>query len=98
MFADISTLASLTNIGTLFAFVLVCLGVVRLRKSAPDDERPFRVPLVPWLPLLGISMCGLLMLSLPALTWVRFFVWMAIGLGIYLAYGARHSRLRQDQG
>ena len=97
MFADISTLASLTNIGTLFAFVLVCLGVVRLRRTAPDHARPFRVPLVPWLPILGVGMCALLMLSLPALTWVRFVVWMAIGLAIYFAYVVRHSQLQHKQ-
>ena len=94
MFADIGTLADLTNIGTLFAFILVCVGVCVLRRTAPDRPRPFRVPLVPWLPAIGVLMCAALMLSLTVLTWMRFFIWLAIGLGIYFGYGIRHSRLR----
>lgn len=94
MFADIGTLADLTNIGTLFAFILVCIGVCVLRRTAPDRPRPFRVPLVPWLPALGVLMCAALMLSLTVLTWMRFFGWLAIGLVIYFGYGARHSRLQ----
>ena len=97
MFADIGTLADLTNIGTLFAFILVCIGVCALRRSSPERERPFRVPLVPLLPILGVLMCGVLMLSLPVLTWVRFFVWLVIGLTIYFSYGARHSRLQHGE-
>ncbi len=97
MFADIGTLADLTNIGTLFAFVLVCIGVCRLRKTSPERERPFRVPLVPVLPFIGVGMCGVLMLSLPLLTWARFFIWLAIGLAIYFLYGVRHSRLQHGQ-
>ena len=96
MIADIGTLADLTNIGTLFAFILVCIGVCRLRRTSPDRPRPFRVPLVPVLPLIGVVLCGALMLSLPVLTWVRFFVWLAIGLVIYFSYGTRHSRLRLE--
>jgi APA family basic amino acid/polyamine antiporter len=97
MFVDIGTLGDLTNIGTLFAFVLVCLGVCTLRKTAPERPRPFRVPLVPLVPLIGVLMCGVLMLSLPVLTWVRFFVWLAIGLLIYFFYGVHHSRLRRGE-
>ncbi len=97
MFTDIGTLADLTNIGTLFAFILVCIGVCVLRRTARDRERPFRVPGVPVLPVLGVIMCAGLMLSLPVLTWLRFFIWLAIGLGIYFLYGAHHSRLRHDQ-
>ena len=95
MFTDIGTLADLTNIGTLFAFILVCIGVCVLRRTAPDRERPFRVPLVPWVPIIGVLMCATLMLSLTVLTWMRFFIWLAIGLAIYFCYGAYHSRLRK---
>ena len=91
--ADIGSLADLTNIGTLFAFILVCLGVNVLRRKAPERVRPFRVPLVPFFPILGVIMCVALMLSLPVLTWIRFVVWLAIGLVIYFFYGVRHSKL-----
>jgi basic amino acid/polyamine antiporter, APA family len=91
---DIGSLADLTNIGTLFAFILVCLGVNTLRKTAPDRPRPFRVPMVPVFPILGVILCFVLMLSLPLETWIRFFVWLIIGLAIYFLYGVRHSKLR----
>ncbi len=90
---DIGSLADLTNIGTLFAFVLVCIGVIILRRTQGTRVRPFRVPLVPWFPLLGVALCFVLMLSLPVETWIRFFVWLAVGLVIYFSYGARHSKL-----
>jgi APA family basic amino acid/polyamine antiporter len=95
MLTDIGSLADLTNIGTLFAFVLVCLGVVILRRKDANRPRPFRVPMVPLFPILGVIFCVALMLSLPILTWVRFFVWLALGLVIYFLYSVRHSRLRQ---
>jgi len=91
---DIGSLADLTNIGTLFAFILVCLGVNVLRKTAPERPRPFRAPFVPVFPILGVILCFLLMLSLPLETWLRFLVWLAIGLTIYFLYGVRHSKLR----
>jgi APA family basic amino acid/polyamine antiporter len=94
MVADIGSLADLTNIGTLFAFILVCLGVVVLRRTHASRPRPFRVPFVPVFPILGVIFCIALMLSLPVLTWIRFFVWLAIGLVIYFLYSVRHSRLR----
>ncbi len=94
MVTDIGSLADLTNIGTLFAFILVSLGVIALRRSAPERKRPFRVPLVPLFPLLGVLFCFVLMLSLPVLTWLRFLVWLGIGLIIYFSYGVRHSLLR----
>jgi APA family basic amino acid/polyamine antiporter len=94
MFTDIGSLADLTNIGTLFAFILVCCGVIVLRKKDPSRPRPFRVPLVPWFPVLGVIFCFALMLSLPIETWIRFFVWLALGLAIYFLYGVNHSRLR----
>src|SRR4051812_18116786 len=95
MLTDIGSLADLTNIGTLFAFILVCLGVLVLRKKDPNRRRPFRVPFVPIFPLLGVFFCGALMLSLPIETWVRFFGWLAIGLAIYFFYSIRHSRLQR---
>jgi APA family basic amino acid/polyamine antiporter len=99
-FTDIGSLADLTNIGTLFAFCLVCIGVIILRKTDPARRRPFRVPLVPLLPILGVIMCLALMLSLPILTWLRFVGWLAIGMVIYFVYSVRHSRLRHgvDEG
>src|SRR6195256_5390033 len=100
MFSDIGSLADLTNIGTLFAFILVCLGVIILRRTDAGRPRPFQVPLVPWFPILGVIFCIALMLSLPVLTWIRFFVWLVLGLGIYFGYSIRHSKLRHgaDEG
>ena len=86
-------LEEMVNIGTLFAFALVSGGVILLRRSRPDLKRGFRVPLVPLLPIAAILACGWLMLNLTALTWIRFLIWMAIGVVIYLLYGRRHSAL-----
>ncbi|MDE3178452.1 MAG: amino acid permease [Acidobacteriota bacterium] len=86
---DIGALADLSNIGTLFAFMLVALGVLVLRKKQPDRRRGFRVPWAPALPILSILCCLLLMVSLPVETWVRFVVWLIIGLAIYFTY-SRH--------
>ena len=97
MFTDIGALADLTNIGTLFAFALVCMGVIILRRTHATRPRPFRVPLVPLVPLLGVFFCFILMLSLPLLTWIRFFIWLAIGLLIYFFYGVSHSRLGRGE-
>lgn len=94
-FLDIGTVAELCNIGTLFAFCIVCGGVVVLRQTHPDMKRSFKCPLVPWIPLLGISCCAGLMLSLPKLTWIRFILWLIAGLTIYFFYGINHSRLKQ---
>jgi APA family basic amino acid/polyamine antiporter len=94
MITDIGSLADLTNIGTLFAFVLVCLGVIVLRRKDANRPRPFRVPMVPLFPLLGVLLCIVLMLSLPLETWGRFFIWLIIGLSIYFLYSVRHSKLR----
>ena len=88
---DIGTLADLSNIGTLFAFVLVSLGVLVLRKKQPDRRRSFRTPWVPLVPILAIVSCLILMASLPLETWIRFFVWLAIGLVIYMTYSRHHS-------
>ncbi|GGP69924.1 amino acid permease [Saccharothrix coeruleofusca] len=86
-------LEEMVNVGTLFAFVLVSAGVLVLRKTRPDLPRGFRVPLVPLVPILAIVACLWLMLNLTALTWVRFLVWMALGVVVYFAYSRRHSVL-----
>jgi APA family basic amino acid/polyamine antiporter len=96
--ANINEIVELTNIGTLFAFVLVCAGVIILRRTDPDRHRVFKTPLVPWVPLLGIAMCFYLMLGLPAITWIRFGIWLLIGLALYFTYGFWKSRLRGRQG
>lgn len=95
MLVSIGSLADLTNIGTLFAFALVCIGVIVLRRTDPNRPRPFRVPWVPLFPILGVFFCGALMLSLPLETWIRFFVWLGIGMLIYFFYGVRNSKLRR---
>src|ERR1700733_3118365 len=87
---DIDTFAELSNIGTLFAFIVVSAGVIMLRKTQPDRPRSFRTPLVPLVPILSIACCVLLMAGLPLLTWIRFFVWLVIGLAIYFLFGRRH--------
>ncbi len=92
----LSELAKLVNIGTLFAFVLVAIGVVVLRRKRPDLERAFRCPGVPWVPALSVLLSVYLMLNLPASTWVRFVVWMAVGVVVYFAYGRSHSRLATE--
>ena len=94
-FAPIGWVLELTNIGTLFAFALVALGIVVLRSTDPDRPRPFRTPWVPVLPIFSVLFCLYLMLSLPLLTWLRFGLWMAIGATIYFLYGVRHSRVRR---
>ncbi|RPH68468.1 MAG: amino acid permease [Myxococcaceae bacterium] len=93
MFVDINEAIEFTNIGTLFAFVLVSVGVIVLRRTDPDRPRPFRCPGVPYLPLLSIVSCGVLMAYLPFITWMRFLVWQVVGVLLYFLYGRRHSRL-----
>jgi APA family basic amino acid/polyamine antiporter len=92
-FVPLKDLVELVNIGTLFAFAIVSAGVIVLRRTRPDLPRPFRCPWVPWLPLASIAACVYLMTPLPAATWIRFVVWLVIGLGIYAFYGNRHSRV-----
>jgi APA family basic amino acid/polyamine antiporter len=86
----------MTSIGTLLAFVMVCLGILILRKKEPDAPRSFRTPWVPVVPILGIVTCLIMMLSLPWETWLRLGVWLAIGLAIYFGYGKKHSKLGQQ--
>jgi APA family basic amino acid/polyamine antiporter len=92
-FTPIDVLGELVSIGTLFAFVIVSIGVIVLRRTRPDLRRPFRVPLSPWLPAASALVSLLLMASLPSDTWIRLIVWMAIGLVLYFAYGWRRSKL-----
>jgi APA family basic amino acid/polyamine antiporter len=95
-FLPIEWLLNLTNIGTLFAFVIVCAAVLVMRRTNPNADRPFRCPFVPVVPILGIACCLMLMLSLPAANWYRLFGWLAIGLVIYFTYGQRHSILGKE--
>jgi len=99
-FTGVAALGQLVSIGTLFAFVVVSIGVLFLRSSRPDLPRPFRVPFVPALPVLSVLVCLLLMASLPQVTWERLVIWMAVGLALYAGYGRRHSvvgRLRNAE-
>ena len=95
-FLPLKTLAELVNIGTLFAFLLVSIGVVVLRRTRADLPRPFRVPLMPVIPILSALASLWLMLNLQTTTWVRFGVWMVVGLGVYFTYSVRHSRLAEE--
>ena len=94
-FAPIGWVLELTNIGTLFAFALVAVGIIILRRREPDRPRPFRTPWVPVLPLVSVAFCFYLIANLPPLTWFRFVLWMGIGVVIYFMYSVRHSRVRQ---
>ncbi len=93
---NINEVVELTNIGTLFAFVLVSIGIIVLRRTDPDRPRPFRTPFVPVVPALAVLMCTYLMFELPFVTWVRFAIWLAVGIVFYWAYGYRHSALRRN--
>jgi APA family basic amino acid/polyamine antiporter len=97
-FTTIDEMVDLTNIGTLFAFILVCIGIPVLRYREPHRERPFRVPLGPWFfPILGVSSCLFLMVYLPPASWWRFVGWLALGLSIYSAYGYTRSVLSKGE-
>jgi len=91
--AGLEEMADLCNIGTLSAFVIVCAGVIVLRRREPDRPRGFKTPWVPLVPLLGVLTCLWLMLGLPNTAWIRFGVWLAAGIACYAFYGCRHSRL-----
>ena len=97
-FVPLGAIVELVNIGTLFAFVLVNIGVIVLRRTRPDMPRPYRVPFSPVFPLLGVAFAVYLMSDLPLATWIRFVIWLAIGMTIYALYGYRHSRLRRNLG
>jgi len=93
-FLPISSLGHMTSIGTLLAFVIVCIGVIVMRKTNPEAPRPYKTPLVPLVPILGVLVCFAMMASLDIVTWLRLVIWLAIGLLIYFGYGAKHSHLR----
>ncbi|MCJ7447890.1 MAG: amino acid permease [Bacteroidales bacterium] len=92
----ISILGELVSIGTLLAFIIVCISVIVLRKARPDIERPFKTPWVPFVPIMGAVICFIQMAALPLDTWLRLIIWMAIGFCIYFFYGIRHSKVRQN--
>lgn len=96
-FTPLSELAELVNIGTLFAFVVVAIGVIILRRTRPDLHRSFRTPWVPVLPILSVLASLWLMINLPAETWLRFAIWMALGFVVYFLYGRSHSRLGREE-
>ncbi len=93
----ITQLGDITNIGTLFAFVMVCIGIVVMRKTRPDLPRPFRTPMVPLVPILGVLINVALMASLSGVTWTVFLIWMGTGLIVYFVYSRRHSRIQGPQ-
>lgn len=95
-FVPVKIVGEMVSIGTLFAFVLVCVGVMVMRKSDPTTPRPFRTPWVPFVPIAGILICIAMMVSLPGDTWIRLAVWMALGLIIYFVYSKRHSLVRAN--
>lgn len=95
-FVPIKDLGHMVSIGTLFAFSLVCLGILIMRKKMPEAKRSFRVPLVPFVPIAGIVVCFYLMYSLPSESWLRLIVWMAIGVAIYFMYGKNKSKLNRE--
>ncbi len=96
-FTPLSELAELVNLGTLFAFVVVAIGVIVLRRTRPDLHRAFRTPWVPFLPIVSVLASLWLMINLPAETWIRFAAWMAIGAVVYFLYGRSHSRLGRGE-
>jgi APA family basic amino acid/polyamine antiporter len=92
----IQVVGEMTSIGTLLAFVMVCIGVLILRKTQPNIPRPFKTPWVPVVPILGILTCLTMMVALPLDTWIRLIVWLLIGFAIYFGYGKKHSKLRNS--
>jgi APA family basic amino acid/polyamine antiporter len=95
-FLPISKLGHMTSIGTLLAFVIVCVGIIVMRRTNPNAPRPYRTPLVPLVPILGVAVCLAMMASLDVETWYRLVIWLVIGLAIYFGYSRHHSHLRQS--
>lgn len=95
-FVPVKELGHMVSIGTLLAFSLVCIGVLVMRKKMPDAPRAFKTPLVPFVPIAGIIVCGYLMISLPMESWIRLIIWMALGVLIYFAYGQHNSKLKKN--
>lgn len=95
-FVPVSDLGHMVSIGTLFAFTLVCIGIIVLRKTNPNVHRPFKTPLVPLIPILGIVVCVAMMASLPLESWERLAIWMAIGVAFYFVYSKKHSKIRKQ--
>ena len=93
MFFSIDEMVDLTNIGTLFAFILVCVGIIVLRIKEPNRPRPFRAPLYPFVPIAGVLSCLYLMQGLPTVTWIRFGLWLLAGMAVYFLYGYSRSGL-----
>jgi APA family basic amino acid/polyamine antiporter len=98
LIGDANETYDLTNIGTLFAFALVCIGVIVLRHTDPERPRPFKVPFVYGVGIIGAALCVFVMRGLPAIAWTRFGVWLLIGLALYFVYGYRNSTLRKGTG
>jgi basic amino acid/polyamine antiporter, APA family len=96
-FVPARVVGEMTSIGTLFAFILVCIGVIVMRKNMPDAPRAFKTPLVPLVPLLGVGTCLFMMVFLPLDTWIRLIVWMMIGFDVYMWYGIKNSLLSSNQ-
>jgi len=97
-FVPANIVGEMTSIGTLLAFILVCVGVMVLRKTQPDLPRAFKTPLVPLIPILGVAACLFMMLFLPLDTWLRLIIWMLVGIDVYFAYGAKNSKLAKELG
>jgi APA family basic amino acid/polyamine antiporter len=97
-FVPARVVGEMTSIGTLFAFILVCIGVLIMRNKMPEAPRAFRTPLVPFVPLAGVFVCLFMMVFLPLDTWIRLIVWMMIGFDLYLFYGMKHSVLNNGEG
>ena len=97
-FVPANVVGEMTSIGTLLAFILVCVGVMVLRKTQPDLPRAFKTPLVPLIPILGVAACLFMMLFLPLDTWLRLIIWMLVGIDVYLVYGTKNSKLAKELG
>lgn len=96
-FVPARVVGEMTSIGTLFAFILVCIGVLIMRKKMPDAPRAFRTPFVPFVPIAGVVVCLFMMVFLPLDTWIRLIVWMMIGFDLYLFYGMKNSVLNKGE-